>query len=267
MIMQAIRVGIGGWTFAPWRGSFYPPGLPHSRELAFASETLTSIEINGTFYGSQSPASFRAWREQTPETFVFSVKGSRYTTHRRDLAEARDSVVRFLDSGVLELGGKLGPILWQFPPTRQFADAAMRPFLEALPATHAGKPLRHVIEARHGSFADPAWMGLLREFGVAHAIVESDKQTLLADVTAPFIYARLERNALNEPEGYAGSALDAWAARFQRWAEGKPVTDLPCASAAAKKSPARECFVYFISGDKVRAPDAAKALIRRLEKP
>lgn len=262
--MQAIRVGVGGWTFPPWRGSFYPLGLPHARELAFASQTLTSIEINGTFYGSQKPESFRNWREQTPDHFVFSVKGSRFTTHRRDLSEARDSVLRFLDSGVIELGDKLGPILWQFPPTRQFAEAAMRPFLETLPATHAGRPIRHVIEARHPSFADPAWMDVLREFGVAHAIVESDKHTLLADVTAPFVYARLERNALDETEGYAGPALDAWAARFRRWAEGKAVTDLPCASPASTKSPARECFVYFIGGDKVRAPDAAKAMLRRL---
>jgi uncharacterized protein YecE (DUF72 family) len=262
--MQAIRVGIGGWNFPPWRGSFYPPGLPHSRELAFASQVLTSIEINGTFYGSQKPESFRSWREQTPENFVFSVKGSRFTTHRRDLAEARDSVLRFLESGVLELADKLGPILWQFPPTRQFAEGAMRPFLELLPAMHAGRTLRHVIEARHPSFVDPAWMDLLRDFGVAHAIVESDKHTLVADVTAPFVYARLEHNALDEPEGYASPALDAWAARLQRWADGRPVTDLPCAGAVAKQSPARECFVYFISGDKVRAPDAAQAMLRRL---
>ena len=261
--MQEIHVGIGGWNFPPWRGVFYPPTVTQAQELAYASRQVTSIEINATFYGPQKPESFRKWRDQTPDGFVFALKGPRFTTHRRALEETSESVLRFLGTGITELGDKLGPILWQFPPTRRFEPAALRPFLEALPPTHAGLPLRHAIEARHSSFADAAWMALLHEHGVAHAIVESDKHTLLADVTAPFIYVRLERNAAEEAEGYAGGALDAWAGRLQRWAAGREVPDPPCAGSAPANA-RRECFVYFIGGDKVRAPDAARAMLRRL---
>ena len=187
--MESILVGIGGWNFAPWRETFYPAKLAAAKELAFASRAVTSIEINSTFYGSQKPESFRKWRDETPENFVFSIKGPRFATNRRDLSGARESIDRFVQSGVMELGDKLGPMLWQFPPTRKFEADSLRPFLEALPAG-----LRHVVEARHPSFADAAWVGLLREFGVAHAIVESDKHAMFADLTAPFVYARLERN-------------------------------------------------------------------------
>lgn len=261
--MQSIRVGIGGWTFAPWRGTFYPPGLPHAKELAYASQNLTAIEVNGTFYGSQKPESFRSWRDQTPDSFVFALKGPRFATHRRDLTQAGESVQRFLDTGVTELGEKLGPLLWQFPPTRAFDPTSMRPFLEALPERHQDRPLRHVVETRHASFADPAWVELLREFGVAAAIVESEKHTLLADLTAPFIYARLQRNAADAPEGYDSPTLDAWASRFRLWAAGKPVKDLPRAGTAAKPR-ACDCFVFFISGEKVAAPRAARAMLDRL---
>src|SRR4051794_9610813 len=262
--MAAIHVGIGGWNFPPWRGTFYPAGLPQAQELAYASRHVTSIEINSTFYGSQKPSSFIKWRDETPEGFVFSIKGPRYATHRANLAESAESIDRFLQTGVLELGGKLGPILWQFPPTRKFDPDAMRPFLEALPPAHAGRPLRHVIEARHPSFADPAWMDLLRHFAVAHAIVESDKHVLLADMTAPFVYARLERNSLEEEEGYASGSLSAWAERAQLWSSGRAVTDLPVTGRVPNPPEQRECFIYFISGEKVRAPIAAMALLERL---
>ena len=265
--MAAIYVGIGGWTFEPWRGTFYPAGLPQAQELAYASRHLTSIEINGTFYGSQKPASFIKWREETPDGFVFSLKGPRFATNRRDLAGAAEPIARFLGTGVLELGPKLGPILWQFPPTRQFDPDAMRPFLDCLPPEHAGVALRHVIEARHPSFANPIWMDMLRHAGVAHAIVESDKHVLQADVTAPFIYARLERNSLTETEGYASAALDQWADRFRRWSNGQPVEDLPAAGPPNGETKPRDCFVYFISGDKVRAPAAAMAMLDRLGRP
>lgn len=256
--MSVIYVGIGGWNFAPWRGSFYPPEVPATKELAFASRAVTSIEINSTFYGSQKPESFRKWRDQTPENFVFSLKGPRFTTNRRDLSTAGESIERFVTSGIRELGDKLGPILWQFPPTRHFDETALRPFLAALPTD-----LRHVVEARHPSFADPAWVALLREFGVAHAIVESDKHTLFGDITAPFVYARLERNALDAPEGYDSGSLDQWAERVRRWSRGDSVGDVTCVAAAAAAS-ARPCFIYFISGDKVRAPDSARAMLKRL---
>ena len=256
--MGSIHVGIGGWNFAPWRGTFYPKDVSAAKELAFASRAVTSIEINSTFYGSQKPESFRKWRDQTPDGFVFSVKGSRFTTNRRDLSTAGESIERFVTSGIRELGEKLGPILWQFPPTRQFDADAMRPFLAALPTD-----LRHVVEARHPSFADPGWIELLREFGVAHAIVESDKHTLFGDLTAPFVYARLERNELDAPEGYDSGLLDQWAERIRRWSRGDEAEGLDCVAAAGEAAP-RPCFIYFISGDKVRAPDSARAMLKRL---
>ncbi len=259
------HVGIGGWTFAPWRGPFYPPGLPHARELAYAAERLTAIEINGTFYRTQTPASFAKWRDETPDGFVFSVKAPRAATWKKELGEAEPQISRFLESGLLELGDRLGPILWQFAPTRKFDPDLFAAFLALLPAQHRGVALRHVIEARHESFAVPGWFELLRKHGVAAAIVESGKHTLLGDLTAPFVYARLERNADAEAEGYAAEALDAWAKRVACWTTGKPVTGLPTLAPAAAKTP-RECFVFFISGDKVRAPDAAQAFIARLAK-
>ena len=256
--MNLIYVGIGGWNFAPWRGTFYPADVSAAKELAFASRAVTSIEINSTFYGSQKPESFRKWRDQSPDGFVFSVKGPRFTTNRRDLSGAGESIERFITSGIRELGDKLGPILWQFPPTRHFEADALRPFLAALPTD-----LRHVIEARHPSFADPAWVELLREFNVAHAIVESDKHTMFADLTAPFVYARLERNEQDAPEGYDTALLDRWAERIRRWSRGDAVTDLECLAPPTEPS-ARPCFIYFISGDKVRAPDSARAMLKRL---
>ena len=261
--MAAIHVGIGGWNFPPWRGVFYPPGLPHAQELAYAGARLGAIEINATFYGRQKPESFRKWRDAVPEGFVFAVKASRFTTHRRELREAGESVQAFLVSGVTGLGPKLGPVLWQFPPTRKFEREAFAAFLALLPPTQDGVRLRHAIETRHESFADPAYVDLLREHGVAHAIIESDKHTLLADLTADFVYARLERSSEAEPEGYATAALDGWAKRIKAWSTGKAADDLPRAGAKAGRA-AREAFVFFISGDKVRAPDAAMAFQGRL---
>lgn len=259
-----VFVGVGGWNFEPWRGSFFPPGLPHARELEHASRQLTSIEINGTFYRTQTPASFARWRDETPDGFVFSVKAPRYATHRRSLADAGESIGWFLDSGLLELRDKLGPLVWQFPPTRQFDATAFEAFLALLPPEHGGKRLRHAIEVYHPSFHHPEFIDLLRAYGVAHALVESGKHQFFADMTTDFVYARLERNAAREPEGYATSALDAWHARIRRWGAGEAVTDLPLAGAPEDACPPRDCFIYFISGDKVRAPDSARALLRRL---
>ena len=242
--MADIKVGIGGWTFPPWRGTFYPEGLPHAKELAFAAGQVTAIEINATFYGRQKPESFAKWRDAVPDGFTFAVKASRFTTHKRDLADAGDSVRAFCDSGISVLGRKLGPVLWQFPPTRRFDRETFAAFIGLLPAKQGGTVLRHAFEVRHESFADPAYLALLREHNVAHAIVESDKHVQLPEVTADFVYARLERNSGAEPEGYAAAALDAWAAQVRSWK--------------------KDAFVFFIGGDKVRAPDAARAFLRRL---
>ena len=261
--MSPIRTGIGGWTFAPWRGPFYPAGLPHAKELAYAAGRLTAIEINGTFYRTQSPASFAKWRAEVRDGFVFALKAPRVTTHRTALAESEPSIARFLDSGLLELGSALGPILWQFPPTRRFDPEAFATFLALLPALHRGVPLRHVVEARHESFAVPEWFALLRQHGVAAAIIESDKHRLLGDLTAAFVYVRLQLNAEAEPEGYGSASLDAWADRARLWSSGQAVNDLPTITAAAEPVP-RDCFVFFISGDKVRAPDAAQAFMKRV---
>lgn len=260
-----IRVGIGGWTFAPWRGEFYPEGLPQARELAYAGGRLTSIEINGTFYSTQKPASFRKWAAETPGDFVFSVKGPRYATHRRVLAEAGESIERFFGSGVLELAGKLGPILWQFHPGKRFDPDDFAAFLALLPRQLEGRAIRHAVEVRHASFADAAFIALLRKFSVAAVLVESDKHPLIADVTADFVYARLQRTSEKEKAGYPPKALAAWATRARTWAKGGAPDDLATIAGPTPTAAKRDVFVYMIAGAKVRAPAAAMALIERLK--
>jgi len=263
--MAMIRVGVGGWVFAPWRGMFYPKNLPQARELEHASRQLTSIEINGTFYGSQKPASFRRWRDDTPDGFVFSLKGPRFATHRRELSEAGASIERFFASGVLELGNKLGPVLWQFPGTKRFEPEDFGALLKQLPASVEGRRIRHVVEVSHESFAAPAFIDLLRKHHVALALIDSADRPAMFDLTADFVYARLRHSVEEEPAGYPQSALDQWAERFKTWAAGDEPNDLPRIHAApAPAAKARDCFVYFISGAKVRAPAAAQALIERL---
>jgi uncharacterized protein YecE (DUF72 family) len=263
--MGLIRVGIGGWVFAPWRGTFYPAGLAQARELSYASRQLTSIEINGTFYGSQKPASFRRWHADTPDDFVFSLKGPRFATHRRALGEAGPSIDRFFGSGVLELGDKLGPVLWQFPGTTRFEEANFEAFLALLPQKLDGRAIRHAVEVRHASFVTPAFIALLRRHRVAAALVDSDDHPPFHDATADFVYARLRRTAAGEPEGYPAAALDQWTARFRAWAKGEAPKDAaPVAPAPKGAKHPRDCFVYFISGAKERAPTAAMALLRRL---
>jgi uncharacterized protein YecE (DUF72 family) len=263
--MAKIRVGIGGWVFAPWRGTFYPKNLPQARELEYASRHLTSIEINGTFYGSQKPASFRRWHDETPDDFVFSLKGPRFATHRRELSEATASIERFFHSGVLELGEKLGPVLWQFPGTKRFEPKDFGAFLKQLPASIEGRSIRHVVEVSHASFAVPSFIDLLRQHGVALALVDSEDRPAVFDLAADFVYARLRRSVDEEPTGYPKSALDAWAQRFRTWTAGGEPNDLPRVHGGpAPKAKARDCFVYFIGGSKIRAPEAALALLQRL---
>ena len=243
-----IRVGIGGWVYPPWRGVFYPRGLPQARELAHASRQVTAIEINGTFYGAQKPASFRRWHDETPEDFVFSLKGPRFATHRSDLTTAGPSIERFFASGVLELRDKLGPILWQFAPWMAFDEAGFAGFLELLPRSLDNRAIRHVVEVRHRSFVSPVFTDLLRRHKVAVALVDDNKYPAFEDLTADFIYARLRRCTETEAAGYAPDAIEGWAHRFQRH--------------SAETS--HDCFVYFINGAKVRAPAAAEALLQRL---
>jgi uncharacterized protein YecE (DUF72 family) len=261
--MATIRVGVGGWVFAPWRGSFYPEGLPQARELEYASRKLTSIEINGTFYGTQRPASFRRWHAETPPGFVFSLKGPRYATHRRELADGASSIERFFGSGVLELGDKLGPVLWQFPATTRFDAKQFAAFLGLLPQSIGNAKIRHAVEVAHASFATEQFVELAREHAVAIALVDSEKHPAFFDLTGEFVYARLRRASAAEPAGYPSSALDLWAERFRQWAAGSE-PDMPRFHPKSSAQRPRDCFVYFISGAKERAPAAAQALLERL---
>ena len=244
-----IRIGVGGWTFEPWRGSFYPEKLPQKRELAFASGKLTSIEINGTYYGSQKPASFAKWHDETPDNFVFALKGTRFTTNRRVLAEAGPSIERFFASGVMELRDKLGPINWQFMPTKKFDPDDFAAFLKLLPKTVEGRPIRHAVEVRHESFRTPAFTALARDHGVAVVIAGDSEYPQFTDPTAPFIYARIMGTTESEPNGYSDANLDTWADQARRW------------------SAERDVFLYVISGFKQRNPAAAMALTERLISP
>jgi len=258
-----IYVGIGGWTYEPWRGVFYPKGLPHAQELTYAAQQLTSIEVNGTFYRTQTPKTFRSWADQVPDGFVFSLKGPRYAVNRRVLSEAGDSIKRFLESGVTELGRKLGPLLWQFAPTKKFDEADFAGFLDLLPATFDGHRLRHVVEVRHDSFKAPAFIAMCRKANVAICYAEHDTYTEIADITGDFIYARLQKGNEKLKAGYPPKALDAWAERAGTWAAGGAPKDLPMIDKAPKKTP-RDTFIYFIHEAKVRAPAAAMALIERV---
>jgi uncharacterized protein YecE (DUF72 family) len=246
-VSHPISIGIGGWEYAPWRGSFYPADLPRARELAYAAARLTSIEINATFYRTQTPESFIRWRNTVPGDFVFSVKASRAASYARDPAQAAAAIAHFLNSGITELGAKLGPILWQFPANRRFDPAQVAHFLALLPHHHEGIALRHVIEAKHASFTDPAYAALLRDHGVADCMMESASQSARMPPTTDFLYLRLQRTEADAREGYSGAALDAW----HRYLT------------ANIASMSRGVHVYFISGAKQRAPDAAQALLRR----
>jgi uncharacterized protein YecE (DUF72 family) len=260
-----IHVGIGGWTFEPWRGSFYPSGLPQKRELEYASRHLTSIEINGTYYGTQKRDSFIRWRDETPEGFVFSLKGPRFTTNRRVLAEAGASVERFLGSGVLELKDKLGPINWQLQPTKQFDAEDFEGFLKLLPPEVDGQRVRHVVEVRHASFVRPEVIALLRRYDVGVVMADHATYPGLHDPTASFVYARLQRASEQEELGYAADALEQWAQRARTWEEGKAPADLPLLTEPERSQP-RDVFIYMINGFKPKAPAAAMALIERLAK-
>jgi uncharacterized protein YecE (DUF72 family) len=266
-----VRVGISGWTYQPWRGVFYPAGLPHRRELAYAAEHLGTVEVNGSFYSLQRPSSYLSWADQTPPDFVFAVKGPRFVTHMKKLAGVETPLANFLANGMLALGPKLGPLLWQLPPTLGFDPARTEAFLAMLPATTAAaarlaqdhddrvadrcwtttdadRPLRHAMEVRHPSFLSPQFLDLLRTYGVAAVVADSaGRFPVLDTVTADFVYVRLHGAEELYVSGYTDEALDAWAARVRGWADQ-----------------GLDVLVYFDNDVKVRAPVDAMNLAARL---
>lgn len=269
--MGKVRIGISGWTYEPWRGNFFPRGLPQRLELSYASRRLSTIEINGTFYSLQRPSSFREWYAATPEGFVFSIKGSRYITHLRRLKDVRAPLANFMASGLLELKDKLGPILWQFPPMMRFDEPRFRAFLEMLPrdtrelarlgGEHDGRlkepptlefdqvrPVRHAIEFRHESFLAPGFASLLREFNVSIVVADAaSKYPSTEEITADFVYIRLHGSRTLYVSGYSPRELDAWAKKVRRW------------------SKTRDVYIYFDNTDiKLRAPVDARNLAKRL---
>jgi uncharacterized protein YecE (DUF72 family) len=287
--MADLRIGISGWTYAPWRGSFYPPGLPVDEELAYASRRLRSIEVNGTFYSLQRPEVFRRWYDATPPHFVFAVKAGRYITHFRRLADVAGPLANFFASGVLGLGDKLGPFLWQLPPWLPFQPERMERFLAMLPpdtgvaaqiaaghdpwmeeraayAIDRVRPLRHAIEVRHPSFATPAWVEMLRRHGVAAVVADTaGRWPRIEDVTADFVYLRLHGDVELYVSGYDDGALDRWASRVRAWAAGGEPEDAHRVHPdAAPPAGERDVYVYFDNDVKVRAPADAAALAERL---
>ncbi len=261
-----IRVGVGGWVFEPWRGVFYPDGLRQADELAYMSRRLTAIEINSTYYGSQKPETWRRWAAETPDGFQFAVKGNRFCTNRRELASAGDSIKKFFDQGVTELGPKLGPIVWQFAPTKRFEEADFEAFLELLPGEADGLKLRHAVEVRHGSFCTPTFIDLLRRFGIPVVYADHASYPAIPDVTGDFVYARLQTGSDDVGTAYAPEALDAWARRLRSWANGDAPEDLDAIDPAARAASApRDVFAFIIHEGKVRAPAGAQAIISRLD--
>jgi uncharacterized protein YecE (DUF72 family) len=283
------RIGISGWRYAGWRGRFYPQGLPQRLELAFAGRHFNSLEINGTFYSLQRPALFARWHDAVPEGFLFAVKGPRFITHMKKLAGVETPLANFLASGLLRLGGKLGPILWQLPARQRFEPERLDAFLALLPRdsaaaadlarrhdarlagrawteTDAIRPLRHALEVRHESFRDPAFVALLRRHAVALVVTDGAGWPRLEDVTADFVYARLHGSEELYASGYDDDALDVWAARCRAWAAGRtPAGAALSAPPAARRR--REVLVYFDNDAKVRAPVDALGLARRLGLP
>jgi len=240
---------VGGWTYEPWRDNFFPKGLPHHQELAYASRHLTGIEVNGTYYRTFKPAVFAAWRNETPDDFVFSLKATRFATNRKQLATAGESIERFVGSGISELGAKLGPLVWQFMPTKRFEPDDFEAFLTLLPRHVDGRPLRHVLDVRHESFLSPGYLALARRFGCATVHTDAPQFPAIAEARSDLAYIRLMRSEADCASGYAPEQLDAWARGARAWTE---------------RGAQHEVFVYFINGAKERAPAAAQELIRRI---
>ena len=247
--MTQVRVGIGGWDFAPWRETFYPKDVTLKRQLEYASRQVTSIEINGTFYRTAKPEHFASWAAQTPDDFVFAVKASRYATNRKVLAEAGESIDRFINSGLTELGDKLGPLLWQLAATKQFDPNDIEAFFKLLPAKLGKRKLRHVLDVRHDSFLCDDYLKLARQYKVATVITDSPKFPNFTDVAGEFVYARLMDAQSDIDTGYTKPALKKWAATAKQWRE---------------QAKSGDAYIYFINGAKERAPAAAQHLLTLL---
>lgn len=245
---QRIHVGVGGWTYEPWRDNFFPRGLPHQQELAYASRHLTGIEVNGTYYRTFKPATFAAWRDETPDGFVFSLKAPRFATNRKRLATAAESIERFVGSGIAELGDKLGPLVWQFMPTKRFEPQDFEAFLALLPKCVDGRPLRHVLDVRHESFLSQDYLALARRYGCTTVHTDAQQFPAIVDDRGELAYIRLMRSEADCASGYPPEVLDAWARGARAWAQRD----------------GHEVFIYFINGAKERAPAAALELIRRI---
>lgn len=262
--MARIHIGIGGWDFDPWRGTFYPEGLSKAKQLAHMAGRLTATEVNATYYGSMRPETFAKWRDAVPEDFKFALKASRFCTNRRALREAEESIAKFFGQGLTELGDKLGPILWQLAPTKKFDPADIGDLFALMPASRDGIALRHAIEPRHESFQCAEFVALARAANVAIVFAEHENYPQVADPTADFVYARLQVATEAEPLGYSAKALDRWAAAAKGWAAGESPDGLSYFGDASAEKRAREVFLFFIGADKVRNPLAAEALIGRL---
>jgi uncharacterized protein YecE (DUF72 family) len=261
--VNGIRVGIGGWTYAPWRDNFYPKGLVQRRELEYASRKLTAIEINGTYYGTQKPATYEKWARETPEGFMFSAKAPMRIMQSRKLEKTGPQIEDFL-GGIVSLGDRLGPIVWQFDAGQHLQYDSFAEFLDLLPNEVAGRTLRHVLDVRDREFVNADYLGLARKHGMATVFTDSPDYPSFADVTADFVYARLMRSRSEVATGYSGEELDGWAERAQKWADGGQPTDLPYLAAERAPQRKRDVFVFFISAAKERNPAAAMALIERL---
>lgn len=260
-----IKVGIGGWTYEPWRGLFYPEKLPKTKELFHASRNVTSIEVNGTFYSTFKPATFRKWAEETPDDFIFSLKAPRFAVNRRVLSEAGPSITKFFESGVSELKSKLGPILWQLAHTKKYDAEDIAGFLNLMPKSIDGLKLRHVLEVRHDTFLNAELVAQLRAANVAVVLADSPKYPLLADVTSDFVYLRLQDSQAEIETGYSADAIDRWTKLAKAWEKGEEPKEFSRISDKSASKTPRDVFVYFIAGAKERNPAAAAAMIKRLK--
>ena len=259
-----IHVGIGGWDFDPWRGIFYPAGVARAKQLHYLATRLNATEVNSTYYSTMSPATFAKWAASVPDGFKFALKASRFCTNRKKLGEAAESIGKFCAQGFTELGDKLGPINWQLAPTKKFDADEISEFLSLLPTSREGIALRHAIEARHESFRCREFVALARAAQVAIVFADHETYPEIADITADFVYARLQQAKEAEPAGYSPTALDRWANVAAEWAKGESPDGLNYVSAAPAPQASREVFTFFIAGDKVRNPAAAEALTERV---